>query len=185
MYFLLVVSGTATTCYPSNVFPCLLKSLETFLVQNFSIVIPKNTNKTKKQGKFWSDNRFISWKILNYSNKIQNSYFWIYSRDSTQKIKLKPNQTLFDMFKSHIIFQIFQRLSKLKFLSFTTTKNPNNQNETELDIFPWGIKIWRNIFLSKKINLVLWLKWSQTMEMKQNQKFLWNIFKSDAISIFC
>ena len=179
MYFLLVVSGTTFTCYPLNVFSCVLKLLETFLVQNFSLVIPKNTNKTKKQGKFWSDNRFISWKILNYCNKIQNSYFWIYSRNSTQTMKLKPNQTLFDMFKSHIIFTILQRLSKSKLLSFVTKKNPNNQNETELDIFPWGIKIWHNILLSKKINLVLWVsevkqwKWNKTKHSFMEHIQIW------------
>ena len=32
--------------------------------------MPKNTNKTKKQDKFGSDNKFFSWKILKYFNKI-------------------------------------------------------------------------------------------------------------------
>ena len=31
---------------------------------------------------------------------------------------------------------------------------------------------------------VLWLKWTQTMEMKQNQKFFHETFKSDVIYIF-
>ena len=60
--------------------------------------MPKNTNMTKKPGdKFLSDNRFLNWKILNYFNKIQNSYFSPYCQNSTtQTTKLKPNQTLFD-----------------------------------------------------------------------------------------
>ena len=30
----------------------------------------KNTNKTKKQEKIWSVNRFLNWKILHYFNKV-------------------------------------------------------------------------------------------------------------------
>ena len=63
-----------------------------------------------------------------------------------------------------------------------TTVNPRNGNETKLDIFPGDIsksdtaffygKILKyfNDFQNQKFS-VLWLKWSQTMEMKQNQTF--------------
>ena len=39
--------------------------------------MPKNINKTKKKNrdKFWSDNRFINFKILNYFNPVQDGYF--------------------------------------------------------------------------------------------------------------
>ena len=33
--------------------------------------------------------------------------------------------------------EVFQWLSKSKFLSFMTKVNPNNGNETNSDIFPW------------------------------------------------
>ena len=32
----------------------------------------------KKKNKFWSDNRCLNWKILNYFNKIWSSYFSTY-----------------------------------------------------------------------------------------------------------
>ena len=48
-----------------EVFQFILKSLETFLIQNyFCIVMPKIKNKTK------SDHRFLNWNILNYFNQI-------------------------------------------------------------------------------------------------------------------
>ena len=34
---------------------------------------------------------------------------------------------------------MFQWISKSKFLSFMTTVDPNNGNETKSDIFSWGI----------------------------------------------
>ena len=57
------------------------------------------------------------------------------------------------------------------------------------------IQIWRCIFFCQKIlkyfkdfknqNFpVLSLEWTQTVEMKQNQTFLWNIFKSDIYVFF-
>ena len=59
--------------------------------------MPKNTNKRKKkQEKFWSDNRFLNWKKLNYFNKVSNPYFSTYYKNCAQTTKLKPNQTHFD-----------------------------------------------------------------------------------------
>ena len=54
----------------------------------------KSTNKTKKPEHFLSYS--LIEKILNYSNKIQNSYFSTYCQNSTQRAKVKPNQALFD-----------------------------------------------------------------------------------------
>ena len=57
---------------------------------------------------------------------------------------------------------------------------PNNVNKTKSDTFPWDklksdtksffIKKCFNDFQNRNFS-VLWLKWTQTMEMKQNQTF--------------
>ena len=92
-----------------------------------------------------------------------------------------------DIFKSDTIsflpkyIEVFQRLSKSQFLNFMTKVNPKNGNETKSDTFP------RNIFESdtffhqnilKYFNdfqnrnfSILWIKWTQKMEMKQNKIF--------------
>ena len=60
-----------------------------------------------------------------------------------------------------------------------TNVEPNNGNETKSEIFLWvKFKSDDKFFLSKKLKyfndfqhghfLVLWLKWTQTMEMKQD-----------------
>ena len=79
--------------------------------------------------------------------------------------------------------EVFQWLSKSKFLSFMTKRNPNNQNERKSVIFPWDIvnfdnkysfcyKILKYSSDFKNLNFsVLRLKWTETMEMKQNQTF--------------
>ena len=70
---------------------------------------------------------------------------------------------------------------KCKFFRFMTQVNSNNENETESDIFPWDIFksdtfFYQNIlkyfndFQNQNFS-VLWLKWTQIMEMKQNQTF--------------
>ena len=81
---------------------------------------------------------------------------------------------------------VFQWLSELELLSFMTKVNPNNGNETKSDNLPWDIYTSDAIFLLIKKYYrilqnfndfqnqnfsVLWLKWTQTMEMKQNQTF--------------
>ena len=56
-------------------------------------------------------------------------------------MNMKEYQTFFswDKFKSEIIFFIKKYLSiSSKFLSFMTTKNPDNGNETKPDIFFMG-----------------------------------------------
>ena len=74
-----------------------------------------------------------------------------------------------------------------------TKVNPNN--ETKSDIFPWEIFKSDTIsFLSKHIKSfngfqnenfsVLYLKWTQTMEMKQNHIVPWDIFKFDIMYFF-
>ena len=52
--------------------------------------MPKKISKAKKKNreKFWSENRFLNWKILNYFNKIQNSYFFTYRQNFTQNISM-------------------------------------------------------------------------------------------------
>ena len=57
-----------------KVFQCILKSIKTFLIQNyFYSIAKKHTNKTKKNwNKSWSDNRFLNLKILDYFNKIKS-----------------------------------------------------------------------------------------------------------------
>ena len=62
-------------------------------------------------------------------------------------MELKQNQTFYRETYSNLTpylsllktVKIFQRLSKLKFLSFKTKLNPNNGNEAKSDVFPWGI----------------------------------------------
>ena len=64
-----------------KVFQYILKPIETFLIQNCFLAIPKYVNKTKKnQDKFGSDNRFLNEKTLNYFNKIWSSYSQLISK---------------------------------------------------------------------------------------------------------
>ena len=76
---------------------------------------------------------------------------------------------------------VFQWLSELELLSFMTKVNPNNGNETKSDIFPWNIfksdiffyqsiLKYLNDFQNRNFS-ILWLKWTQTMELKQNHTF--------------
>ena len=94
-------------------------------------------------------------------------------------------------------FILFQWLPKLKFLSFSTKVNPNKRSKTKSDIFHWTYSNLRSYLLYLNIlkyfndfqnwNLsILWLKWTQIMEMKQNQRFFdWTIsFLLKHIKIF-
>ena len=77
-----------------------------------------------------------------------------------------------------------------------TKVNPNNGNEIKLDIFPlWHIQIWHYIFFYQNIlkyfndfqnrNFsVLWLKWTQTNEMKQNQTFFHGTYSDLTTNLF-
>ena len=65
-----------------------------------------------------------------------------------------------------------------------TKVNPNNGNETKLEIFPWDIFILRHIFLSKSIKIFQRLSKSKFLSFmtERNPKssiFSWDIFKSD------
>ena len=84
-----------------------------------------------------------------------------------------------------------QWFSTTKFLSFMIKVSQNNGTETKSVILPWDIFKY-HIFLSKMLKYfhdfqnqnfsVLWLKWIQIIEMKQNQTFymvhiqLWHDF---------
>ena len=112
----------------------------------------------KNRDKFWSDNRSLNWKTLNYFGKVQNPYFSIYCRNSTQTTKLKPNQILFGRTYSNLTslfwsknIKVFQWLWKLKFLSFMTKVNPSNGNETKSDIFYEAFSNLTLFFITRKI----------------------------------
>ena len=61
--------------------------------------------------------------------------------------------------------KVFQWLIRSKFVSFMTTVNPNNRNETKSNIFPWDIFTSDTIpFLSKK-----YLSISMTFKIKRSQ----------------
>ena len=86
----------------------------------------------------------------------------------------------------HILFlskyiEVLQWLPKSKFLSIMTKVNPKNENEIKSDIFPWDIFksdtfFYQNIlkyfndFQNQNFS-ILWLKWIQTMGMRQNRTF--------------
>ena len=86
--------------------------------------------------------------------------------------------------------QVFQWVSKLKFLIFMTKVNSSNGNETKSGIFFMEhIQIWHHIcFYQKKLkcfndfqnwNLsVLWLNWTETMEMKLNETFFYGTYSN-------
>ena len=103
----------------------------------------KNTNNTKKSDKFWSDNRSLNWKTLNYFNQVEYSYFSTYWQNWAQTNKLKPNQTLFyrtysnlrSFFSFDENIKVFQWISKSKFLNFLFEAYLNNENKTKSDKF--------------------------------------------------
>ena len=99
-HFLLVDSGT-TTIYSSlntnvqwNV-SIYLKIIRNLLIRKYFYNNDKKTKKTKNRSKFWSDTRFLNWKILNELNKVSSLYFSTCCQKWGQTTKLKPNQALF------------------------------------------------------------------------------------------
>ena len=103
---------------------------------------------------------------------------------------MKQNQTFFHEAYSNLTpylslsknIRTFHWLLKSKYLSFTIKVDRNNRNETKSDISMGHIQIWHHVFFYQKLlksfndfqnqNLsLLWLKWNQTMEIKQNQTF--------------
>ena len=124
--------------------------------------MPKNRNKTKKnREKFWSHNRFLTWKTLIYFNKVQNPYFSIYCQNSTETVNLNSNQTLFDRAYSNptpvfflfflIKSKVFQWFSKSNFLNFMTKMNLNDGNETKLYFFHGTYSNQTSFFIGSKI----------------------------------
>ena len=82
-----------------------------------------------------------------------------------------------------------QWLSKSEFLSFMTKVNLNNGNGTTFSqIFPWdtfksetflyqNILKYFNEFQNRNFS-ILWLNWTQTVEIKQNQTFFQWIYSN-------
>ena len=106
--------------------------------------MPKNTKDKKDRDKFWSDNRFLNWKILNFLNKFWNPYSSTIAKILLEQRNL--NQTMLDRTYSNLTLfiwskkiKVFQWLSKSKFLSFMPKVNPNDDKETKSDIFSWDI----------------------------------------------
>ena len=76
---------------------------------------------------------------------------------------------------------------------FMAKVNQNNGNETKSNIFPWDIFKSDTIFLSKHIKYFinfqnqnfsfLWLTWTKTMGVKQNQTFFHGTY-SDLMLLF-
>ena len=95
-----------------KVFHCIVKSLETFLFEAFSKVMPKNRYK--------SDKKKVQKFNLTTDSLIENPYFSTYCQNFTQTT-LKPNQTLFGR-----TYQIFQ--SNITFLSNKTKHFNDFQN---------------------------------------------------------
>ena len=85
--------------------------------------------------------------------------------------------------------RVFQWLSKSKVLSFMTKANPNNGNETKVDISMWHIQIWHyfslalkywNISMAFVIGSFQFYSKSEHKQVKWN-KITWEICKSDSI----
>ena len=79
---------------------------------------------------------------------------------------------------SNLAFQVFQWLSKSIFLSFVTNGNfPAMEMKQNQTFFLGHFQIWNHVYFYQKIlkhfknKSFLWLKWTQTMQMKQNQTF--------------
>ena len=89
---------------------------------------------------------------------------------------LDPGCEFLTKFESVIIFlsknvKAFHWLLKSKFIIFMTKGKLKNGNEIKSDIFPWNIHgIYFNDFQNWNFS-VSWLKWTQEIEMKQNQTF--------------
>ena len=79
---------------------------------------------------------------------------------------------------------------KSKFLNFMTNVNQNNGNEIKSDIFRWDmfksdtissfhqqILKYFNDFQNRNFS-VLWLKWTETMDIKQNRTFFYGTYSN-------
>ena len=101
-----------------KVFHCIVKSLETFLFEAFSKVMPKNRYKSDVMN--FEVNLIFLIKPFFLDSLIENPYFSTYCQNFTQTT-LKPNQTLFGR-----TYQIFQ--SNITFLSNKTKHFNDFQN---------------------------------------------------------
>ena len=129
----------------------------------------------KTREKFWSGNRFLNWKILNFI--ILNLIFIKSKICISQLIAKQPslNQIRHCLKEHNQIWHHFFRKShwtiliNLKFLSFMTKVNPNNESETTLDIFPWDIfKICHHISFYQK-------NWRISMTLNSKQLLKTNV----------
>ena len=113
---------------------------------------PNNANQTKSDIFLWDIFKsdvisFFYQEILKCFNDLQNKYFPVLRIAWTQTMEMKQNQTFFhDTYSNltpyHFLSknnEVFQWLSKSKFLSFMNKVNPNNGNETKSDIFSCDI----------------------------------------------
>ena len=89
---------------------------------------------------------FFIKKILKYFNDFQNQNFSLLWLKWTPIMQMKQNQTFFHGTYSNLTsyfflsknIKVFPWLSKSKLLSFMTTMNPNNENETKNQTFSHG-----------------------------------------------
>ena len=117
-------------------------------------------NQTSFHGTYLNLTAYLFYQnILKYFNDFQNRNFSVLWLKWTQTMEMKQNQTFFHgtysnltpyLFLSKYI-EVFQWLSKSKFLNFMTKVNPNNWNETKSDICPRCIFKYDIIFIGHKI----------------------------------
>ena len=129
-------------------------------------------SKNVKLFQWLSKSKFLSFMIKmnpNNGNETEDIISWYIFKSEARSLFIKN-------------IKVFQWLSKLKFIGFMTKVNPDLGNETKDILSFFHIQIWSHIsFFSQKIKYfsdvqnqnfsVLWLKWTQTMEMEQNQTF--------------
>ena len=122
----------------------LIEKYQTISI-NFKIHISQLIFKIKlKQRSFWDTlTSFFRSKILKYYSDCYNQNFSVLRLKWTQTMDMKQNQTFYyETYPNLVSYflsknnKVFQWLSKLKFLSFTTKVNPSNGNETKSGIFP-------------------------------------------------
>ena len=89
-------------------FPYILKSFKTLLIQIFFYRHSKKYKQDKKRGKHFDLKTYsLIDKEINYFNKIQNSYFTTNYQNFAQTTKLKSIQTIFDRAYSNLTPYLF------------------------------------------------------------------------------
>ena len=113
--------------------------------------MPKKQIRQKKQDKFWSGNKFLNWKILNYFNNLKIRISQLIVKILFKQRSLK--QTRHCLTGHTQIWHYFCFfLSKKKFMHFNDFQNQNFS--------------------------VLWLKWIHTIKMKENQTIFHGTYSS-------